>query len=46
MSPGKTDLAEQLREAILKSGRTSYAVAKSTGIAESVLARFLVRLHS
>jgi plasmid maintenance system antidote protein VapI len=34
-------LTEQLRQAILESGQTRYAIAKATGIGQDVLSRFV-----
>jgi plasmid maintenance system antidote protein VapI len=37
----KKDIVEQLRRAILDSGETEYAIAKATGVSQSVLNRFV-----
>ena len=41
MSTGRPPLSEQLRAAIEDSGETRYAIAKATGIDQSVLSRFV-----
>jgi transcriptional regulator with XRE-family HTH domain len=37
----KKSIVDQLREAIAKSDETEYAVAKGSGVSQSVLNRFL-----
>lgn len=40
-SPPMSETADALREAILASGETRYAIAKRAGLAESQLARLM-----
>jgi transcriptional regulator with XRE-family HTH domain len=39
--PSKKTIIDQLQRAILKSGETEYAIAKGSGVSQSVLSRFV-----
>jgi transcriptional regulator with XRE-family HTH domain len=38
-----SDVCEQLREAVARSGKTLYRIAKDAGVSQPVLARFVRR---
>lgn len=37
----KRSFSDQFRDAVLNAGETRYAIAKATGISESILSRFV-----
>ncbi len=41
MASKRTTIVEQLRSAIVKSGETEYAIAKGSGVSQSVVNRFV-----
>jgi plasmid maintenance system antidote protein VapI len=41
MMPPKKNLVDQLRKAIADSGETEYAIAKGSGVSQSVVNRFV-----
>ena len=41
MGEARTNLSDQVRQAVKNCGQTRYAISKATGIAESTLSRFM-----
>jgi plasmid maintenance system antidote protein VapI len=41
MTPKRTTVVEQLRKEIADSGQTEYAIAKGSGVSQSIVNRFV-----
>ena len=41
MTPERRTIVEQLRQAIVDSGESEYAVGKATGVSQTIFSRFI-----